>query len=42
MVTFKTIGGKHIVTINGEEFAFNSRREAFEFIYTKHSAQASV
>lgn len=33
MVTFKTIGGKHYVTINGEEWVFYSRREAFEFIY---------
>lgn len=33
---------RHIVTVNGEQFVFATIKEAWEFIYTKHPAQASV
>ena len=42
MVTFKTIRGKHIVTVNGEESVFNTIRDALEFIYSVHSRRGKT
>lgn len=33
MITFKTVGGEHRVTINGWEHMFDALRDAVEFIF---------
>jgi hypothetical protein len=33
MITLKTVKGKHIVTICGQEWQFRTLSEAWEFIY---------
>lgn len=36
MITLKTIKGKHIVTVDGNESIFDNSRDAWEFIYTAY------
>lgn len=40
MLTFKTIRGKHIVTVDGKEVVFDNFFDAWEFIYSVHSRRA--
>lgn len=40
MLTFKTIRGKHIVTVDGKESVFANSWDAWEFIYSVHSRRA--
>jgi hypothetical protein len=42
MITFKTIGGKHIVTVDGKEIIFDNFPDAWEFIYSVHSRRAKA
>lgn len=39
-VTFKTVKGQHIVTVDGKEYIFAYMWDAWEFIYAVHSRRA--
>lgn len=40
MITLKRIRGNHVVTVDGNECAFDSMWDALEFIYSVHSRRA--
>lgn len=40
MITLKRIEGKHIVTVDGNETAFDMFWDALEFIYSVHYRRA--
>lgn len=41
MITFKTIKGNHIVTVNRKEYVFSDMRPAWVFIRLVHSRRVN-
>lgn len=42
MITFKTIKGDHIVTVDGNEYVFSNIQGAWNFIRLVHSRKVSL
>ena len=39
MIKFKTINGKHIVTFSGNDYVFDTLRDAWKFIFRMRGKQ---